>query len=152
MSMQQFIYRCARAGNVVRKYFYDDRFSFTTGRECVPLEYDDFLDLLGKNSGDDFLDQKITLPVIFAYTDGDDKERIFWHKTMRDGNVEDGDFDTALHILQRHDAIERSISEAIKYANAAEHSVTLVANQSTGDLALLESLTEAARFAAHRQS
>ena len=52
MSMQQFIYRCARAGNVVRKYFYDDRFSFTTGRECVPLEYDDFLDLLGKNSGD----------------------------------------------------------------------------------------------------
>ena len=22
------------------------------GRECVPLEYDDFLDLLGKNSGD----------------------------------------------------------------------------------------------------
>jgi len=52
VSMQQFIYRCARAGNVVRKYFYDDRFSFTTGRECVPLEYDDFLDLLGKNSGD----------------------------------------------------------------------------------------------------
>jgi hypothetical protein len=41
---------------------------------------------MGKNTGDDFIDQKITLPVILAWQDGDANDREFWQRTMGDGN------------------------------------------------------------------
>ena len=116
------------------------------------MDYSQSSAAMGKNSGDDFLDQKITLPMILAYGDGDDAERNFWHKTMRDGDFADGDFDKAHSILQRHNAIERSIAEAVTYAGAAEATMQRIAEQSKADPALLDALCEAARFAAHRQT
>jgi geranylgeranyl pyrophosphate synthase len=71
---------------------------------------------------------------------------------MRDGDFADGDFDKAHSILQRHNAIERSIAKAVTYANAAEATIKLIAEQSKADPALLDALCEAARFAAHRQT
>ena len=82
------------------------------------MDYSQSSAAMGKNRGDDFLDQKITLPMILAYGDGDGAERNFWHKTMRDGDFADGDFDKAHSILQRHNAIERSIAKAVTYASA----------------------------------
>jgi octaprenyl-diphosphate synthase len=116
------------------------------------MDYSQSSAAMGKNSGDDFLDQKITLPMILAYGDGDETERNFWHKTMRDGDFSDGDFDRAHSILQRHNAIERTIAEAVIYAGAAETTMQRIAEQSKADPALLEALCEAARFAAHRQT
>ena len=116
------------------------------------MDYSQSSAAMGKNSGDDFLDQKITLPMILAYGDGDEAERNFWHKTMRDGDFADGDFDKAHSILQRHNAIERSIAEAVTYAGAAEATMQRIAEQSKADPALLDALCEAARFAAHRQT
>jgi octaprenyl-diphosphate synthase len=87
-----------------------------------------------------------------AYGDGDDAERDFWHKTMRNGDFADGDFEKAHSILQRHNAIERSIAEATTYASSAEATMQRIAKQIKADPALLEALFEAARFAAHRQT
>jgi hypothetical protein len=72
-----------------------------------------------KIPGDDFIDQKITLPVILAWQDGDANDREFWQRTMGDGNFADGDLATAQAILASHDAIDRSIAIAGDYANAA---------------------------------
>ena len=107
---------------------------------------------MGKHSGDDFLDQKITLPLIIAYGDGTDNERQFWQRTIGDGAFADGDFETACTFLQRYDAIDRSVAEAVKYAHAAESALARIAAQNSANSALLDALSEAAKFAAHRQN
>ena len=39
--------------------------------------------ILGKNTGDDFKEGKITLPIILAYGRSDDKEKKFWKRTLK---------------------------------------------------------------------
>ncbi|MGB0197822.1 MAG: polyprenyl synthetase family protein, partial [Candidatus Puniceispirillaceae bacterium] len=116
------------------------------------MDYSLSSDDMGKNSGDDFLDQKITLPLIIAYGDGTDTERQFWQRTIGDGAFADGDFETACAILQRYDAIDRSVAEAVHYAQAADRALGRIAAQNSADPALLGALSEAAKFAAHRQN
>ena len=116
------------------------------------MDYSLSSDDMGKHSGDDFLDQKITLPLIIAYGDGNDSERQFWHRTIGDGAFADGDFETACTILQRYDAIDRSVAEAVQYAHAANSALARIAAQNSTNPALLDALSEAAKFAAHRQN
>ena len=115
------------------------------------MDYSLSPDDMGKNSGDDFLDQKITLPLIIAYGDGTHTERQFWQRTVGNGAFVDGDFEEACVILQRHNAIDRSVAEAEHYASAAETALKRIAVQNTATPALLEALSEAAKFAVHRQ-
>ena len=95
--------------------------------------------------------------LIIAYGNGTDAERDFWQRTIGDGAFADGDFDTACSILDRYHAIDRSVTEAGKYAGAAAAALDRIADQTnTGQIsaitALLDALSEAARFAAHRQN
>jgi octaprenyl-diphosphate synthase len=107
---------------------------------------------MGKNCGDDFLDQKITLPLIIAYRNGTDAERRFWQRTIGEGTFTDGDFETACGILHRYDAIDRSVAEAVHYAHAADSALARIAAQNSANPALVDALSEAAKFAAHRQN
>ena len=116
------------------------------------MDYSLSSDNMGKHSGDDFLDQKITLPLIIAYGDGTNTERQFWQRTIGEGAFADGDFETACVILQRYDAIDRSVAEAVQYAHAANSALTRIAAQNSTNPALLDALSEAAKFAAHRQN
>jgi len=99
-----------------------------------------------------FLTKKITLPLIIAYGDGTDTERQFWQRTIGDGAFADGDFETACAILQRYDAIDRSVAEAVHYAQTADRALGRIAAQNSANPALLDALSEAAKFAAHRQN
>ena len=116
------------------------------------MDYSLSSNAMGKNRGDDFLDQKITLPLVIAFSDGSEAEREFWQRTVGDGAFADGDFETACNILGRHDAIDRSVEEAVKYARAADARLHQIDNQTNVAPALLDALSEAARFAAHRQN
>lgn len=110
---------------------------------------------MGKNTGDDFLDQKITLPVILAYADSTQDERDFWHRTMRDGQFAEGDFAVAVGILERYDTINRSISAAGGYASAAEaalHGLHTTQKITAEHAHLHDALVAAAQFSAHRQT
>ena len=69
------------------------------------LDYDADPAYLGKNGGDDFHEGKITLPVILAWAEADDAERVFWQRTLGDNNIQDGDLDRARSLLGRHNAI-----------------------------------------------
>ena len=68
---------------------------------------------LGKTLGDDFREGKVTLPVIIAYADGSAEERRFWQRCMQEHEQTPQDFAQAMQILERHDAIERSIGRAV---------------------------------------
>ena len=115
------------------------------------MDYSLSSDDMGKNIGDDFFDQKITLPLIIAFGDSTDTERQFWQRTIGDGTFADGDFEAACAILQRYDAIDRSVAEAVRYAYAAETALEHIAAQNSTNPELLDAMSEAAKFAAHRQ-
>jgi octaprenyl-diphosphate synthase len=107
---------------------------------------------MGKNVGDDFTDQKITLPVILAWQDGDANDRKFWQRTMGDGDFADGDLAMAQAILTRHDALNRSITIAGDYANAAIDALSRLSSTSANQAELISALAAAARFSAARQN
>ena len=83
------------------------------------LDYGGASAVMGKNTADDFNEGKITLPVILARETGDADERAFWARTMGGGARESGDFERALSILRRRNAITRTLDFARVYAKAA---------------------------------
>jgi octaprenyl-diphosphate synthase len=70
---------------------------------------------LGKSTGDDFREGKITLPVILCVGRGSEEERAFWTRTLGDGRIEPGDFERALQAMQRHGAIDGTLNRAREY-------------------------------------
>jgi hypothetical protein len=62
---------------------------------------------IGKNTGDDFRERKLTLPVIRAVAAADAAERAFWVRTIEKGDQGDGDLDHAMEILRRHGTLDK---------------------------------------------
>jgi octaprenyl-diphosphate synthase len=82
------------------------------------LDYGGLSAAMGKNTGDDFREGKVTLPVVFARDAGDESERAFWRRVMS-GERGDDDFHRAVSLLRRHDAITLTLNAARTHANAA---------------------------------
>ena len=115
------------------------------------LDYSASAAQMGKNAGDDFTDQKITLPVILAWQDADEAERGFWQRTLGEADFRDDDLAHAQAILARHDAVNRSIEAAHDHALRAGAALApFLDDERTTPLA--RALPDAALFAAHRAS
>lgn len=86
---------------------------------------DDLLDYggvgaeLGKNTGDDFREGKLTLPVIRAIASADAAERAFWERTIGRGAAGDGDLERAQAVLARHGTLESTRATALAWAGHA---------------------------------
>jgi octaprenyl-diphosphate synthase len=74
---------------------------------------------LGKSTGDDFREGKITLPVILCLRHGAEEERRFWTRTLSEGKVEAGDFEHAVRLMKTHRAIEATIERARQFGAVA---------------------------------
>jgi len=81
---------------------------------------------LGKNVGDDFREGKITLPVVLSFRRGSDSERAFWNRTLSEGDIRDGDLDTAIALMTKHHAIEDTVGRARHYGAIATDALALV--------------------------
>ena len=87
---------------------------------------DDFLDYagldsdLGKNIGDDFREQKITLPIIRSLENKHSKNLDFWARTLAKGKQKEDDFKIAQKILSDDGSLEKVRLEAVKWANLAK--------------------------------
>ncbi|GEO97782.1 polyprenyl synthetase family protein [Methylobacterium haplocladii] len=92
------------------------------------LDYGGTSASLGKNVGDDFREGKITLPIVLAFRRGSDEERVFWRRTLQDGDVNEGDLETALAILRRHRALEDTTERARHYGAMARDALALFPN------------------------
>ncbi len=100
---------------------------------------DDLLDYggtsaIGKNTGDDFREKKLTLPLIKAVAKADATERAFWERTIAKGKQEDGDLETALGILTRHGALEDTRIEALRWAAHAKAQLDLLPDHPIRDM------------------
>jgi octaprenyl-diphosphate synthase len=87
---------------------------------------DDILDyggsdaVIGKNTGDDFRERKLTLPVIKAVAKATPEERAFWVRVIEKGDQRDGDLEQAMAILSRHGAMVAARDEALAWAGRAQ--------------------------------
>jgi octaprenyl-diphosphate synthase len=93
------------------------------------LDYSGSNSSLGKTVGDDFREGKMTLPVVLAYKNGNDDERAFWARTMQSDATTQADLNQAIHLLQKHQAIEQTIERARHYGQEARQSLTCVPTQ-----------------------
>jgi octaprenyl-diphosphate synthase len=83
---------------------------------------------LGKNVGDDFREGKITLPIVLAHRRASEGERGFWRRTLQQGEIRDGDLETALDLLQRHGALEETVARAHHYGAQARDALDVFPN------------------------
>ena len=86
------------------------------------LDYGGLTASMGKNTGDDFREGKVTLPVIFARDSGDESERAFWRRAVG-GERTDDDFHRAVALVKRHDAIALTLDAARRHAGAAREAL-----------------------------
>lgn len=84
------------------------------------LDYGGTSAAIGKNTGDDFRERKLTLPVIKAVARADTEERAFWRRVIETGDQRDGDLDRALAIMARHGAMAATRDEALVWAGRAK--------------------------------
>ena len=83
---------------------------------------DDLLDYggsdatIGKNTGDDFREGKLTLPVILAIERGDAHDQIFWKRVIERRDQHDGDLAHAMELMRRHRTLDATRDEARAWA------------------------------------
>lgn len=83
------------------------------------LDYGGSSAALGKNTGDDFREGKVTLPVILAFGRGDDEARAFWRRTIGRGRQQPGDLEQAMTYLRQADALAGTRAAARGHADRA---------------------------------
>jgi len=89
------------------------------------LDYGGKAAKLGKKVGDDFREGKITLPVVLSFRRGNETERSFWQRTLEQGEVRDGDLETAIGLMTKHHALEDTIQRAHHYGAIAKDALAL---------------------------
>lgn len=93
---------------------------------------DDLLDYggnagdLGKNTGDDLREGKMTMPVIIAYSRSEPEERAFWERVIGKADVQEGDVAQAVEIMRRHDALEETRTRALAWSAQAVEALELL--------------------------
>ena len=95
---------------------------------------DDLLDYkavekdLGKMTGDDFKEGKITLPIILALRRSNQSENNFWKKTIQDGRIDPGDFEKACSILKKREIFGDIHKRAKHYGAIAKDALGIFNN------------------------
>jgi len=105
-------------------YTYGDRLGIAFQLADDALDYVGKAGTIGKDAGDDFREGKVTQPILHAFAAADDEERAFWKRTIEKRQQEVGDFDHAMALLTKHNAISRALDDARRYgaeARAAIH-------------------------------
>lgn len=106
----------------------DERAAFRSYGANLGLVFqliDDVLDYagdatdLGKSVGDDFREGKITLPLVLSYRRGSDAERAFWQRAIETRDIRDGDFEHAVALLKRHNALDDTVRRARHFGEVA---------------------------------
>jgi len=93
------------------------------------LDYAGAADVIGKNTGDDFRERKLTLPVIKAVALADAEERAFWSRTIEKGQQEVGDLEHAMKLMAHHGALAATRADALAWAERARDALAILPEQ-----------------------
>jgi octaprenyl-diphosphate synthase len=78
---------------------------------------------LGKNTGDDFREGKITLPVILAWRRGTSEERQFWRDAIENGQNDDASLERAMGLITKYGSLSDTIARANHYGTIARDAI-----------------------------
>ncbi|MGI9439693.1 MAG: polyprenyl synthetase family protein, partial [Parvibaculales bacterium] len=98
------------------------------------LDYGGIGHKLGKNTGEDFTEGKVTLPVILAVHRGNKTQRDFWREAMsrpQNGENNEAQFEQALQLLKQNNALKDTIIRAVHYGDRAKDAIGLFENSQT---------------------
>ncbi len=87
------------------------------------LDYGGAAAVIGKNTGDDFRERKLTLPVIRAVALADADERAFWVRVIEKGRQGEGDLGRAMAIMARHGTMQAARAEALDWGAKARNAL-----------------------------
>ena len=90
------------------------------------LDYGGSAAVIGKNTGDDFRERKVTLPVIRAVAKADAEERAFWVRVIEKGRQAEGDLAHAMALMERHGAMAAARDEALAWAAKARAALAVL--------------------------
>ncbi|MEZ5655928.1 MAG: polyprenyl synthetase family protein [Sphingobium sp.] len=100
---------------------------------------------MGKDTGDDFRDGKVTLPVILAYARGGEEDKTFWKAAIAGHRTSDDDLMHATKLVESSGAIADTLARARHYGQRAIDALGPFANGKAKD-----ALVEAVEFAIAR--
>lgn len=109
------------------------------------IDYDSDAAEMGKDQGDDFREGKMTLPVILAYSRGNEEQRKFWKDAIIGHRSSDEDLVHAIDLIHRHNALEDTRERARHFAQRAIDAISIFP-----DSRARQAMTEAAQFAVAR--
>ncbi|MCB1386714.1 MAG: polyprenyl synthetase family protein [Nitratireductor sp.] len=103
------------------------------------LDYGGSSQTLGKNTGDDFREGKVTLPVLLCYRRGNDKERNFWREAIERGQNDDSRLEEAMRLMHEHNALADTLARAQQFCELAQDALAMFGD-SPHKQALIEAL------------
>jgi octaprenyl-diphosphate synthase len=97
------------------------------------LDYGSIEQVLGKNTGEDFREGKMTLPVILAYHRGDASARVFWETVMAEPSEIDHEarFAQAVQHMSETHALADTVARATHYGEKAKDALSLFPDSET---------------------
>jgi len=98
------------------------------------LDYGGASQSLGKNTGDDFRERKLTLPVIKAIKKADKDERAFWDRVIAKGDQNEGDLAHAMALLHKHGTLEETRDAALYWGAKAKSALDTLPKSEIRDL------------------
>ena len=100
------------------------------------LDYGGTAAAMGKNTGDDFRERKMSLPVILAVAKADATEATFWQRTIEKGDQRDGDLEQAQQLMRQHGSLDATRDMALRLGQDARSALApLPDHPLKGDLA-----------------
>lgn len=84
------------------------------------LDYFSETKAIGKNIGDDFMEAKVTLPVIIAYERATNEEKQFWQKCFIDNHKTNDDLAKAVILMSKNNVYQACYQVAEEYLNKAK--------------------------------
>ncbi len=97
------------------------------------LDYGSVGQALGKNTGEDFREGKVTLPLILAYHRGGTEQHTFWRRVMG-GDINEGDFEQAVSLMHESRALQDTLVRATHYGEKAKDALGLFQKHETHKL------------------
>tara|TARA_B100001250_G_scaffold316531_1_gene278947 strand:- start:1004 stop:2032 length:1029 start_codon:yes stop_codon:yes gene_type:complete len=89
------------------------------------IDYSSSSITMGKNSGDDFKEGKITLPLILAYGRSNKEEKKFLQNIISKPNEDETNFNKIKELLQKYKCIEDTLIRANHFADVAVDSLSI---------------------------
>ena len=89
------------------------------------LDYDGDKETLGKNIGEDFLEGKVTLPIILAYRRGNNSEREFLENSFNNKIRNKELLKNAIKVIKQYNTIEDTLLKAHQHGRIAKDALAI---------------------------